>query len=89
MNLLYSALTIGGVLVALGFGFSQLPTAGTLPDGLTTGITLLVTYMTAWGYFLDFETLFTVVGLTLTIEFFILIYKVLMMILGFVLRRGT
>jgi len=87
MNLLYTTLTIGLVIAGIVFVLALLPTAGTLPTEFTTSVTSMIGYVAAWGFIVDFETLFRILGLILRIEGALIVVQIGMWVINKVVIR--
>ena len=79
MNLLFSSLTIGIIIAATIFLLAFVPTSYcVLPTGITSAVGTLVTFVTAWGFFVDFHTIFVCLVIYFGVEVAVSIFKGIM-----------
>jgi len=88
MSILYSALTVAVSIAAL-IGFTFLLPIGQLPANVSESITTIISYITPWGFFIDFGTFFAVMAIVLTAEIWIFVIKLLFWIYRTVFNKGS
>lgn len=87
MNIASSLLTVGLWVAGFLFIISLLPTTGTLPSGIATSIVTMLNYIRSYGFFIDYVSLFKVVGYMFAIEGTIMVVQIIGTIVRWI--RGT
>lgn len=87
MSLLYTALTIGLAIAGIGFVIALLPTVGPFPVAFTSSVQTMVGYMAAWGFIVDYNTVFTCLGLILSIEGAIIVVQIGLWVINKIIVR--